>query len=358
MPVGRDTAQVNARRIAVAVAAVLVLVGGVVAAVLLSGDEVEEAAEETTTTTEAEEPPPPPPVLPLTGLPVGDPVIAGRPALMVKVDSTPKALGRQAGLNAADVVYVEMVEGGVTRLAAVYHSVDADPVGPVRSARSTDVTLAASLNRPLFAYSGANAGVLAQVRGANLVDLGYDAHPGLYQARGRGLLRFVIATPAFFGAAPPGSGPPPPHFTFRPQGEGVTAAGAEPSNGVAITYPGQANTQVRYDPVPEGWARSQQGAPQAEASGARITATNVIVQFTNYQESGFRDVTGSPSPEAVLVGEGEAWVLTGGTLVRGRWSRPDPAAVTSFTDGAGQPIALTPGRTWIELAPPGTAAPL
>ncbi|MBW3547008.1 MAG: DUF3048 domain-containing protein [Actinobacteria bacterium] len=347
----------NARRIAVAVAAVLVLVGGVVAAVLLSGDEAEEAAEETTTTTEAEEPPPPPPVLPLTGLPVGDPVIAGRPALMVKVDSAPKALGRQAGLNAADVVYVEMVEGGVTRLAAVYHSVDAE-VGPVRSARSTDVTLAANLNRPLFAFSGANQGVLDQVRGANLVDLGYDAHPGLYQSRGSGVLRFFVATPAFFGAAPPDSGPPPQHFTFRAQGEGVTAAGAEPSNGVAIAYPGQANTQVRYDPVPEGWARSQHGAPQAEASGARITATNVIVQFTDYREAGFRDVTGSPSPEAVLVGEGEAWVLTGGTLVRGRWSRPDPAAVTSFTDGAGQPIALTPGRTWIELAPPGTATPL
>jgi hypothetical protein len=351
---------VNARRIAVAVAAALVLLGGVVAAVLVSGDDTEEAAEETTTTTEAEEPPPPPPppVLPLTGLPVGDPVIAGRPALMVKVDATPKALGRQTGLNAADVVYVEMVEGGAVRLAAVYHSVDADPVGPVRSARSTDVTLAANLNRPLFAYSGANAGVLDQVRGGNLVDLGFDAHRGLYQSRGSGVLRFSIATPAFFGLAPPEAGPPPQYFAFRGEGEGVTAAGAEPSNGVGVSYPGQANTRVAYEPVPEGWARSQQGAPHVEASGARITATNVIVQFVDYREAGFRDVTGAPSPEAVLLGEGEAWVLTGGTLVRGRWSRPDPAAVTTFTDGAGQPIALTPGRTWIELAPPGTAAPL
>ncbi len=355
---GRDTARVNTRRIAVAVAAVLVLLGGVVAAVLLSGGDGEQAAEETTTTTAGEEPPPPPPVLPLTGLPVGDPVIAGRPALLVKVDTTRKALGRQNGLNAADVVYVEMVEGGATRLAAVYHSVDADPVGPVRSARSTDVTLAANLNRPLFAYSGANQGVLDQVRAGNLVDLGFDAHPGLYQSRGSGVLRFVIATPAFFGAAPPDSGPPPQYFAFRAEGEGVTTAGAEPSNGVGIAYPGQANTQVRYEPVPEGWARSQDGAPHAEASGARITATNVIVQFVEYGDAGFRDVTGAASPEAILVGEGEAWVLTGGTLVRGRWSRPDPGAVTTFTDSAGQPIALTPGRTWIELAVPGSANPL
>ncbi|MDQ3305207.1 MAG: DUF3048 C-terminal domain-containing protein, partial [Actinomycetota bacterium] len=90
----------------------------------------------------------------------------------------------------------------------------------------------------------------------------------------------------------------------------------------------------------------------------RIEPPNVIVQFVDYANSGFVDVTGTPSPEAVLVGEGEAWVLTGGKLVRGRWSRADLGAATSYTDSAGAPIALAPGRTWVELAPPGSAAPL
>lgn len=347
----------NTRRIAIAVAFVVLLAGVVAAVVASSGGGEELAREPTTTTTQATTTTTaPPPTFPLTGLPA-DPVLAARPALVVKVDNGSKARGRQAGLSAADLVYVEMVEGGATRLAAVYHSSEADPVGPVRSARTSDIAITANLNRPLFAYSGANQGVLDLIRGAGLVDLGFDVRPDAYQVRGSGLLRFFIATPAFFGFAPPEAGPPPQLLSYR-DAAAVTAAGAEDTRGVRLAYGGLTNTQVAYEVTPAGWARSQDGTPFVEESGARIEPANVIVQFVEYRSAGFVDVTGAPSPEAVLVGEGEAWVLTGGKLVRGRWARPDPVAATVYTDGAGNPIELTPGRTWVELAPPGTAAPL
>ncbi|HSH23616.1 MAG TPA: DUF3048 domain-containing protein [Acidimicrobiales bacterium] len=347
----------NRRTVIAAVATAVVLLGGVVAVVLLSGRGEEQAAPTTTSTTEAPTTTTAPPVFPLTGLPLGDATVAGRPALVVKVDNSTKARERLAGVGAADVVYVEGVEGGVTRLAAVFHSTDSD-VGPVRSARTTDIDLTANLNRPLFAYSGANEGVLERVRGANLVDLGFDARPGDYQVRGSGVLRFFIGTAAFFGFAPPDAGPPPALFAYRREGEAVSAAGAEDTPGVSIAYGGEANTQVRYEVVPEGWNRVQDGSAYVDAGGAQVVPANVIVQFSEYRDSGFVDVVGSPSPEAVTVGEGEAWVLTGGKIVRGRWSRPDPGAATTYTDGAGAPIALTPGRTWIELAPIGSATPL
>lgn len=299
-----------------------------------------------------------PPLAPLTGALLPDDALRNRPALVVKIDNTNKALGRQAGLNAADVVYVEQVEGGATRLAAVFQSTEADPVGPVRSARTTDVDLTANLNRPLLAFSGANQGVLGIVRGANLVDVGVDVQPGAYHERGRGVLRFFVATAALYGLAPPGAGPPPPLFTYRPGGEPVTAAGAEDTAGVRIEYGGIVNPTMTYEPVPEGWARTQDGTAHADAGGARVTPANVVIQFVDYRSSGFVDTVGAVSPEAVLVGEGEAWVLTGGKLVRGRWSRPDPGGPTSLVDGAGQTIGLTPGRTWVELAPPGSAGPL
>lgn len=350
----------STRRLAVAVAAGVVLLGGIVAAVVASSGGGNDLARQdrstttapatTTTTTE-------PPAYPLTGTAASDPAAASRPALAVKVDNTPKARGRQAGLNAADLVYVEMVEGGATRLAAVFHSTDADPVGPVRSARTTDVALTANLNRPLFAYSGANQGVLDLIRSANLVDVGFDARPGAYQVRGSGVLRFFVATPTFFGFADPGAGPPTPLFSYRDAGEAVGAAGAENVGGVRLNYGGVANVEVSYEATPGGWARSQNGTPHTEESGTRIEPANVVVQFVDYASAGFVDVTGAPSPEASLIGEGEAWVLTAGTLVRGRWSRPDLGAGTAYTDGAGNLIELTPGRTWIELAPPGSAAP-
>lgn len=351
----------NARRIIIAVGVAIVLLGGVVAAVVASsggGEDVAQgptttAAPPTTTTTAA-----PPPTFPLTGLPAVDPAVAERPALVVKIDNGSKARGRQAGLNAADLVYVEMVEGGATRLAAVYHSTDADPVGPVRSARTSDIAITANLNRPLFAYSGANQGVLDMIRSANVVDVGFDVRPGAYQVRGSGVLRFFIATPTFFGFAAPEAGPPTPLLSYREPAAPVTAAGAEDIAGVRLSYGGLTNTQVSYEATPAGWARSQDGTPYVEESGTRVEPANVVVQFTDYRSSGFVDVTGAASPEAVLVGEGEAWVLTGGKLVRGRWSRPDLGAGTSYLDTAGNPIELTPGRTWIELAPPGSAAPL
>ena len=100
----------------------------------------------------------------------------------------------------------------------------------------------------------------------------------------------------------------------------------------------------------------QDGRSHVVLSGDRVSPDNVIVQFVGYRSSGFVDVGGAISPEAVLTGEGDAWVFTGGHLVQARWSRPDLGAVTTYTDGAGQPVLLAPGTTWIELADPGSAA--
>ena len=61
-------------------------------------------------------------------------------------------------------------------------------------------------------------------------------------------------------------------------------------------------------------------------------------------------------PEGTLIGTGEAWLLTDGKVVKGTWSKPNNAAVTTYTDSAGSPFQLTPGQTWVELAPSGTAS--
>lgn len=292
---------------------------------------------------------------PLTGEVLADDARRDRPALVVKVDDTSRALGVQEGIDAADLVYVERVEGGTLRVAAVFHSSDAT-VGPVRSARTSDLGITGNLNRPLFAYSGANGGVLGQVRAANLVDVGYDVRTSSYAERGSGLLRFSIDTAALYGFTPEGAGPPPQQLNYREPGAPVDNAGATPASGVRITYPGSVGEVVEYRDEGDGWARVQGGVAHVVASGERISPDNVIVQFVGYRSSGFVDVTGAISPEAVLVGEGEAWIFTGGQLVRARWSRPDEGALTSYVDSAGAPVRFTPGTTWVELADPGTAA--
>ncbi len=79
------------------------------------------------------------------------------------------------------------------------------------------------------------------------------------------------------------------------------------------------------------------------------------MQFVPYRDTGFRDTSGAPVPEAQLVGEGEAWVFTDGKVWRGRWKKPSTQAVTQYVDSSGAPLRLTPGQTWLELPVPGAA---
>ncbi len=349
------------KRVALGVAAVLLVLGGVVAAVAASGGD--DPAPTTTTagptTTEATTTTVPGPVAPLTGLP-GDPALIGRSALVVKVDNVQPKARPQAGLNQADVVFEERVEGSVTRLLAVFHSTDAGPVGPVRSARTSDLGVLATLHRPFFAWSGANDIFAARIRGANLADVGYDAATSHYYRAGDRPAPddlMLKSTGALMALPNEGSSPPPALFTYRAPGQ--APAHLEPAGGVHLTFGSSAGSApVDYRWNGQGWARDQAGTPHLDASGAQIAPANVIVQFTPYVSSGVNDQFGKPIPEAQLVGDGDAWILTNGGLVVGRWHKASLEAVATYTDVDGKPIGLTPGRTWVALTPPGEATRL
>lgn len=310
--------------------------------------------------------PPPPGLAPLTGLLV-DPVLVARPALVVKIDNAdgPGGRGRpQAGLNQADVVFEEMVEGSVTRFATVFHSTDAPSVGPVRSGRDTDIEIFSSLNRPLFAWSGGNAIVSERIRSSPIIDVGVDVASGAYRRlrERRAPYNLYSGTPELFALAPADAVPPPALFQYRALGE--PAAGS-PATGVSVQYRNPdgvvaalAEVHHRWDPNTGGWPRSQRGTPHVDADGNVVQPANVVVQLVEYFATGGADSAGNRVFQARLVGEGEAWVFTGGNRIDGRWSKSSPEAVTAFHDSTGQPIRLTPGRTWVLLSPLGGARPL
>jgi hypothetical protein len=300
---------------------------------------------ETTTTTTI-----PPAVWPLTGLPGADVPRAALPALVVKIDNHPRARP-QVGLVQADVVFEEIVEG-ITRFFAVFHSTVADPVGPVRSARTTDIDLLRQLQRPLFAWSGANNGTIKALREADVAtDVGYAFHSkeaGWFRdAARRAPHNLLSTTTALWGLTPQGAGPPPPLFKYR--AAGAPAPGV-PAAGVKLTMLG---TKVlwQWDPVGGVWLRTQDDQPHVDASGTRIAPANVVVMSVEYRRSPADPI----SPEAVTVGEGDLLVFTGGNVIAGRWVRPDPSKPATLIDQAGAEILLTPGRTWVELSRPGGA---
>jgi hypothetical protein len=299
-----------------------------------------------------------PPLAPLTGLPATDADTLARPALVVKIDNVEPKSRPQAGVNAADVVFEERVEGSVTRLLAIFHSTDTSPVGPVRSARTSDLGVLNALHVPYFAWSGANDFFKKRIREAPLTDVGYDAASSHYKRdpKRRAPDNLMLLSSAELRNLPAadGAAPPPPFFQYRAPGQ--VPAHLQPVTQVHVTYGSSAGSApVDYAWNGTGWARSQSGTPHVDADGLQVAPANVIIQFVDYISSGVNDQFGKPIPEAQLVGTGSCWVLTAGGLIEGTWSKPTLQDVTSYKDVDGNPITLTPGRTWVALPNPGGA---
>jgi hypothetical protein len=344
------------RKRVVATAVLLaLLIGGV--AVLLAGEGVEAAgpattAAPTTTTTEATTTTAPLPLAPLTGLPSDAGDRLSRPALFVKVDNHADARPH-AGLNQADLVIEERVESNLSRLAAVFHSQDADAVGPVRSTRTTDLDLAVLFGRPIFASSGGNDHILAALRRANVVDVGHNrGGAGFWRERGRpaphNLFAATEALRAKAGEQPP---PPAPVFTYRAEGDPLPT-GAVPASGVALSFGGPEVSRFSWDAGRAAWLRSQAGAPHVDTAGEQLAPANVVVLEIQYR---FSKGTTESSPHGITTGEGRALVLTAGHVVEGRWVRPGAGDPLQLLAADGTPISLTPGQTFLELPPAGGA---
>jgi hypothetical protein len=293
----------------------------------------------------------PPATFPLRGTLVDDPGRAASPALVVKVGNDERARP-PAGLGDADVIFEEKVEGPFSRFAAVFHSRLPDAVGPVRSGRSTDVAIVADLNRPLFAFSGANGHFLGLLRAAPLVDVGAEVRPDAYQRRGDRPAPYNLwAFPSrLVEPLPEGASPPGPRFTYRADPGPVPGAPAVGRLDYDFGGPGD-RIAFTWDGDRHGWARTQNGTPHVDTGGEVLAPANVIVQLVGYTDTGERDVAGTPVPEATLIDTGPAWVFTGGALVKATWSRPDPARPVEYRALDGSPVSLVPGQTWVALVP-------
>src|SRR5437899_4771481 len=299
------------------------------------------SAAPTTTTT-------PVPTFPLTGLPSnGQP---GRPALSVKIDNVPDALP-QSGLNQADIVWEALGEGGRTRLFVTFQSQDADPVGPIRSARPVDADLLDALGGGLFGYSGAAPGEIAPVEDHSRATLlSNDAGVGaFYREPSRPAPHNVYSsTGALYAAgveAGDGSPAPPPLFHYG------TDVGGKPASSTDFTMGERLSAGWRWNAPAGQYERVQNGAWDVVDDGSAVSATNVLVMSVAIEGTGVFDSIGEEDPLVVVIGDGPMWLMRDGQLVEGRWSRPTTDAPTTYRDSSGADIQFHPGRTWVELVP-------
>ncbi|MFF0483542.1 DUF3048 domain-containing protein [Streptomyces sp. NPDC004435] len=280
-------------------------------------------------------------VSPFTGLPA-----RAAPVLAVKIDNA-AAARPHTGLGAADLVYVEQVEGGVTRLLAVYSSRLPDSVGPVRSARESDISLLRPFGRPALAYSGAQSKLnpLLEAAPLDLVSPA-DAPRAFRRSSDRPAPYNLYLRPErALAAAPDASDARPIGLRF-----GAAPAGGTPTASETARFPAARYT-FTWSAADRGWRVAIDGRAATSTDSGPLTPATVVVQRVTIRSSDFRDVTGAVSPYTVTTGSGTATVLRDGRAYEARWSRPDPAGGTSFTTPDGRPLAFAPGQVWIVLAP-------
>ncbi len=279
----------------------------------------------------------------LTGLkPNGGPVIAA------KIDNTSAGFP-QFGVADADIVYVEQVEGGLTRLIAVFHSTLPAEVGPIRSVRSTDAELLTSYGTPGLAFSGGAGGPLAALAATPVVDLSPDRAGSAYWRSdvgdGTHNLHVDLARLANDNISELGA-PKSPGFHFAATDPRVAAAPKAPAVSVTMQAgrTGFAFTDGRY-------VVSHKDSPYVDHDGTAVLADNVLVQHVTDEPDGTVDSVGSPSYLSHTIGTGSFTLFRDGHQISGTWKRAAAADPTSFLDKAGKPVPFKPGKTWVLLAP-------
>jgi hypothetical protein len=278
-----------------------------------------------------------------TGLPA-DETITARAALAVKIDN---AAGGPPHWNLADadLVFEENVEG-ITRFIAVYQTNVPDRIGPVRSARTSDLDVLASLNRPILAWSGGNPGVTFAVRGAHtygwLSNLSAQTTGCFYRSGTRRAPHNLLLDPQCARASATLAGPARPVFAHDDGGGGVTG---ERETRFVVHMDGLDITWV-WDAGSQRYQRRQRGGWQVDVDGEQVGAENVVVLFVDYRSS----AADSRSPEAVTVGSGGAVLHRGGRRITGTWSRPDRFSAFMLVADDGRPLTLAAGTTFVELA--------
>jgi hypothetical protein len=292
------------------------------------------------------ETPAPAVLAPLTGVAVDDPASLAHSSLAAKIDNHWDARP-QVGLEHTDLVFEELVEGGLTRYVAVWHSDIPAEIGPVRSIRPMDPDIISPFGG-IVAYSGGQyrfVELMQQTNVYNAIHGSRDTDAVMYRTKSKAAPHNVIVKAPELIAMHADIAPPVQQFSYADTAGGATAAreGVVVA-GVDLVLGGSAHPSWRWDAGAARWLRFQDGAADMDSAGGQLSSANVVVMRVPVS-------TGLGVPKTELIGGGEAWVLSGGGMVHASWSKGDRVAPIRLVDDTGAVIRLAPGNSWFELVP-------
>lgn len=277
---------------------------------------------------------------PLTGEPLAH--VPGTPVFAVKIDNTDHSRP-QIGIDRADLVVEELVEGGLTRLAALYYTDLPTTVGHVRSVRATDIGIASPVSAQVIASGGApvtlgrlkQAGLTVRTEDAGTV--GFSSDPSLSRPYNRLVNLATVARGQSAGSI--GS-----YLQWATAGTTASTGDARATT-ASVRFSGVHTTRWQY--AHGAWRRTN-GTSQKE-----FAATNLLVLYAGQADAGYKDPAGNPVPETTFTGTGDAVMFLGDQVVRGTWHKDSDASTIELSTTSGSQVTLKPGKVWIELAPQG-----
>ena len=266
----------------------------------------------------------------------------------VKIDNTSAGLP-QYGVTGADIVYVEQVEGGLTRLLSVFHTNLPSEVGAVRSVRTTDAELLPVFGTPALVFSGGGGVPLEALAATPTIAISEDgAGPGFWRSNSaRAPFNLHSNLQTVVGSVSGISQPNNIGLVFAADDPRVGAA--PPATSLRVQY--QA-ARVEFAAEGGGYRLIRNGDGETDAEGAPIVTDNVVFQDVAFEPDGEFDSVGSPSFISHTVGNGTFTLFRDGHAIAGTWSRPAADQPTQYLDAAGQPVPFKPGKTWVALVPP------
>jgi hypothetical protein len=235
-------------------------------------------------------------------------------------------------------------------LAAVFSSKIPTKIGPIRSARISDIDLLAQYGRVGFAYSGVQKKMRPVIDAADLVDLGAQNHSSLIYTNDENrippyamvlradlLLQFVNDRDIPLAQAKKMG------WTF-----GGAPKGGIRTSSVHLSWPAS-SYDAHWSKAEQRWLLDHSKNPDFSASGLQLGPKTLVVQMVSITDSIYKDKVGGVTPFSATVGAGDGYILRDGKYFRAHWNRPNAQSGTQWTDDNGQPINFASGQIWVAL---------
>lgn len=284
-------------------------------------------------------------IAPLTGMviPAGT---ALNPSLAAKIDNH-VAARPQVGLERTDIVFEELVEGGLTRYVAIWQSDIPDEIGPVRSIRPMDPDIVSAFGG-IIAYSGGQQRFVALMQAApvfNAIHGQKATENTFYRTKSKAAPHNVIVKAATIVGEHPELPAPAQQFAFAVDVASSTAVKeGEAYGSVQVVFSNASAPSWAWDAARGQYLRAQLGVADMDGNGVQLGATNVVTISVGIDHS-------LGVPKTQLVGSGAATVSSGGHSIHATWYKDSATSAIRLVDDQGVTIRLAPGNTWIELVP-------